>query len=140
MTTEYKSFYDVLREYIDSYEGEYEGIVDYGPDIFKLLADILNEKIIGADMRLKIGAALGYFVAPFDVIPEVTAGPNGYIDDIFICIHVIKEIAEEIGYESLEDLWEGEDDLKNVVNRCYNKSKEILGDKTALILSYVGLK
>lgn len=140
MITEYKSFYDVLREYIDSYEGEYEKIVDYSPDIFKLLADVLNEKIIGADMRLKIGAALGYFVAPFDIIPEATAGPDGYIDDIFICMHVIKEIAEKIGYEPLEDLWEGESDLKSVVDRCYNRSKEILGDKTALILSYVGLK
>jgi len=44
MKTEYKSFYDILREYLDLYEGEYEGIVDYGPDIFKLMADILNEK------------------------------------------------------------------------------------------------
>lgn len=137
---EFKDFYDVLRENLDSYRGEYERFVDYSPELCKLLSDILNDKSIPSKLRMKICAVLGYFVVPYDIIPEQIYGPYGYIDDIFLCCHVIKEIEEEMGYDFLDMEWDGDEELKDVVYVCYEESREILGDKVDEVLDYVGLR
>ncbi len=140
MENKFKDFYDLLRENLDSYRGEYERFIDYGPDLFKLLINILNDRDIDSHIRIKINAALAYYVAPFDIIPEQIYGPYGYIDDIYVCAYVIKDIAGELGYDYLENVWEGDESLEIVVNECYNKSEEILEDKVKEVLGYVGLK
>ena len=137
---EFKDFYDVLRENLDNYDGDYEEFINYGPDLFKLLTDVLNENEVNAMIRLKISAAIAYYVAPFDIIPETIYGPDGYIDDIFVCLVVIKEIEEEMGFEFLEDLWESDTELREVIDICYGKSKDVVEDKIDHILRYVGLK
>lgn len=136
---EFKFFYDVLRENLDSYRGEYERFVDYSPDLCKLLSDILSDKSLPGELRMKICAVLGYFVVPYDIIPEQIYGPYGYIDDVFLCCHIIKEIADVMGYEFLEREWEGDEELKDVVDVCYEESRKILGDKCADVLGYVGM-
>jgi len=140
MENQFKDFYDVLRENLDSYRGEYERFVDYSPDIYKLLVDILNEKKLNPKFRMKICATLGYFVVPFDIIPEQIYGPHGYVDDIFLCSYVLKEIKNETGIEFLDEFWEGDEELEDVLNVCYTQSKEILGDKVNDVLNYVGFK
>lgn len=137
---DFKDFYDVLRENLNDYDGEYEDFINYGPDLFKLLTEVLNEKEVTADIRLKISAAIAYYVVPFDIIPETIYGPDGYIDDIFVCIYVLKEIEEKMGYEFLEELWEGEKELQDVIDESYEKSKDAVEDKIDHILKYVGLK
>ena len=137
---DFKDFYDVLRENLNDYDGEYEDFINYGPDLFKLLTEVLNEKEVTAEIRLKISAAIAYYVVPFDIIPETIYGPDGYIDDIFVCIYVLKEIEEKMGYEFLEELWEGEKELKDVIDESYEKSKDVVEDKIDHILNYVGLK
>jgi uncharacterized membrane protein YkvA (DUF1232 family) len=140
MENQFKDFYDVLRENLDSYRGEYESFIDHGPDIYELLTDILNEKSLNPKLRMKICAALGYFVVPFDIIPEQIYGPHGYIDDIFLCSYVLKEVQNEKGIIFLDELWEGDEEIEDVLNVCYNQSKEILGDKVNEILNYVGFE
>ena len=39
----------------------------------------------------------------------------------------------------LDELWEGDEEIEDVLDVCYNQSKEILGDKVNEILNYVGL-
>lgn len=136
---EFKDFYDVIRENLDNYEGNYEDFINYGPDIFKLLTEVLNQNEVKAEIRLKISAAIAYYVAPFDVIPETIYGPYGYIDDIFVCLYVLKEIEDQMGLEFLEELWECEESLQDVLDECYDKSKDVVDDKMDHILKYVGL-
>ncbi len=136
---EFKDFYDVIRDNLENYDGDYEDFIDYGPDLFKLLTDVLNENEVNALIRLKISAAIAYYVAPFDIIPETIYGPDGYIDDIFVCLYVLKEIEEEMGFEFLEELWEGDNDLRKVLDECYIKSRDVVEDKIDHILKYVGL-
>lgn len=140
MKCKFKKFSDVLRENIYSYGGKYDEFIDYCPDLFKLLTDILDDENIDSEMRLEICAAIAYFVVPLDVIPEQIYGPIGYIDDIFLCCYVINYVAESLGWERLNEVWQGDEDLQNVLNECYPKSIAILGDKTNDILIYVGLK
>lgn len=139
METNFKDYIDVLEENLRSYEGEYNKIVDYSPILFKLLTDILNEKIISSETRLKISAALGYFVAPFDIIPEQIYGPDGYIDDLYIVSYVLMDITTEYGHDFLNELWKSDENLIEVIDKCYTITSEILGDKTILVLGYIGL-
>ena len=104
-----------------------------------LLTDILNEKKISPVIRLKISAALAYFVAPYDIIPERIFGPMGFVDDIYISVLVLKNIENDLGMGYLESLWKGDNDLSDVLEECYENSIDILGEEVYKIIKYVGL-
>lgn len=139
METEFKDFYDVLIDNLESFNGEYAPFIDYGPLLFKLLTDFLSYDPLKTELKLKISAAIAYYVVPQDVIPETTYGPYGYIDDIFITTYVIKMLADIYGYEILSSYWHEDRELTEVVEECYERSKEVLENKTDEILRYVGL-
>ena len=48
MSEKYEDFHDFIKNYLESYSGSFNDIINYGPDIYKLLMDILNEKIISS--------------------------------------------------------------------------------------------
>ena len=45
MENQFKDFYDVLSENLESYQGEYASFIDHGPKLFKLLTKILDDSI-----------------------------------------------------------------------------------------------
>lgn len=136
---EFKDFYDLLKENLKSYTGDYEKFIDYGPELFKLLTEILNNEKLGTNERLKVNAAIAYFVVPYDIIPEQIYGPYGYVDDIYLCTYVLKEILDVYGYEILNEKWDFDDDLQKILELCYIKSKKIVGEDAKAILIYSGL-
>lgn len=137
--TEFKDFYDTLIENLNSFEGDYASFIDCGPNLFNLLCDLLSQKEIKKDMRLEISAAIAYFVAPDDIIPEEIYGPYGYIDDIFISVYILRKVADEFGYDYLQNLWKHDSNVKEIMDDCYDNSLELLEDKVYPILVYVGL-
>ena len=137
--SEFKDFYDTLIENLEGYEGEYAYFINCGPNLFNLLCDLLSQKEISREMRLEISAAIAYYVAPDDIIPEEIYGPYGYIDDIFVSVYVLRKVAKEFGYDFLQNLWKHETDVKEVMDDCYDNSLELLEDKVHAVLSYVGL-
>ena len=137
--SEFKDFYDTLIENLEGYDGEYAYFINCGPNLFNLLCDLLSKKEINREMRLEISAAIAYYVAPDDIIPEEIYGPYGYIDDIFVSVYVLREVAKEFGYDYLQNLWKHETDVKEVMDDCYDNSLELLEDKVHAVLSYVGL-
>jgi len=139
MEHKFQDYYDVLSYNLEFYKGEYAPFIDYGPELFRLLNELLIKSDVSSEYRLKISAAIAYYVVPMDVIPEEVYGPYGYIDDIFITAHVIKVLADIYGYPYLERLWKGEGELKSVVEECYEKSSEILQEKTKEVFDFVGL-
>lgn len=140
MEEKLKGFYDTLVENLDSYNGEYASFIDCGPNLFKLLCDIL-EYDINHDLRKDICGAIAYYVVPMDVIPEQVYGPYGYIDDIYLSVYVLRIVAEEYGYDFIQKIWDKPQYIKNVMDDCENKSLEVLKDEEIKsILTYVGLK
>ena len=137
--SEFKDFYDTLIENLEGYEGEYAYFINCGPNLFNLLCDLLSQKEISREMRLEISAAIAYYVAPDDIIPEEIYGPYGYIDDIFVSVYVLRKVAKEFSYDFLQNLWKHETDVKEVMDDCYDNSLELLEDKVHAVLSYVGL-
>lgn len=135
----FKDFSDTLIENLDSYNGEYASFIDCGPNLFKLLCNLLTQEELSKELRLKISAAIAYYVIPNDVVPEEEYGPYGYIDDIFVSVHVLREVAEEYGYDYLQQFWTAETDVNWVMDDCYEKSAELLEDKKDLVLKVMGL-
>lgn len=140
MEVKFKDYCYVLKENLESFKGQYDEFIDYSPEIFNLLTKLLELEEIKVVERLKISAAIAYFVVPNDIIPENIYGPYGYVDDIFISTFVIKEIAEKIGYGQLQELWAGDGNIKEIVDLCYHKSKKIVSNDSNEILHHVGLK
>ncbi len=140
MEENFKDFYDTLIENLDSYNGEYASFIDCGPNLFKLLCDIL-EYDITANLRKDICCSIAYFVLPMDVIPEQIYGPYGYIDDIFLSIYVLRLVADEYGYDFIQKIWDSPQDIKNVMDDCNSKAMEVLKEEEInAILTYVGLE
>lgn len=140
MASQFKDFYCTLVENLENYDGEYASFIDCGPNLFKLLCDILDEDI-DKQTRLEINAAISYYVVPMDVIPEQIYGPYGYIDDIFVSVYVLKRIAEKYSYDLLQEIWDRDNDIQEVIDDCYEKSLEALEDnQVEAILYYVGLE
>lgn len=135
-----KDYYDTLIENLNTYKGEYDSFINHGPSLYKLLCDIL-EQDISQDLRKDICGAIAYYVIPMDVIPEHIYGPQGYVDDVFLSVHVLKRVADEHSYEFIQKIWNKPYDIKEVMDECESKALEILKDEEIeAILAYVGLK
>ena len=131
MEATFKDFYDTLIENLETYTGEYESFIDYGPDLFKLLCDF--------SLKLPICGAIAYYVAPDDIISEQIYGPYGYIDDIYLSSYVLKMVGERHGYEFIQQK-SSFGDVEAIIDECEAKSLEILSDEEIKsIMDYIGL-
>ena len=139
MDFEFKDFYDILFDKLNSFDEDYDSFIDYGPNLYKLLCDCLNSPKLNSELRLNISAAIAYYVVPMDVIPEQIYGPYGYIDDIYISVFVLRKVAHELGYDFLQELWSNDEDVENIIEICFKETVEVLEDKVEDILTYVGL-
>ena len=139
--SEFKGFYELLCETINAEEGGmYKDLIKYCPSFFKLLCNILEEGEVDWHTKLIIDAALAYFVIPNDIISESEHGAIGYIDDVFICAYVLKEIKDKVSEKVLIDFWDEESDILDLVEEVYKKSKKIIRPQYTEILEFVGLK
>jgi uncharacterized membrane protein YkvA (DUF1232 family) len=136
---DYRGFYELLRDDLAGYRGEFEEVVLLAPDYFRLLTNLLEDARVLREARLRIAAALAYFVAPYDVEPEEVYGPLGYLDDLFVCTHVVRELRALLPAEVLEAAWEAEFDLDATTDAVYEKTRQRLGERGAEALAYVGL-
>ncbi|MER3419421.1 MAG: DUF1232 domain-containing protein [Chloroflexota bacterium] len=136
---EYRGFYELLREHVAGYRGEFDEVVALAPDFFRLLTNLLEDGRVPAQARRLITAALAYFVAPFDVEPEEIYGPRGYLDDVFLCAYVLQELQSFVPSAVLEDAWEAEFELAPTVRAVLERATAALGSKRDDVLRYVGL-
>ena len=71
------------------------------PILRKLLVNVftlyylLEDKTVPKWAKIKIFAALGYFITPFDVIPDVVV-PLGFTDDAAIIAYAVVKLASHI--------------------------------------------
>jgi len=126
-----KGYQEFLKYELDNFEGNFDKFIMYLPEFFKLLCDLLEEDI-EKDMKRKINSALAYFVLPNDVISEEIYGPAGYIDDIFVCCVVLKELIKENGLEIINKHWDYDENFEEVLETCYKKSYDELKEKGLL--------
>lgn len=137
---DYRGFYELLRDDLATYRGEFDQVVLLAPDYFRLLTNLLEDPRVPAEARRTIAAALAYFVAPYDVEPEEVYGPLGYLDDLFVCAHVVRELRALLPAEVLDAAWEAEFDLDATTDAVYDATLQRLGTRATEALAYVGLR
>lgn len=80
------------------------------------------DKNIPLKDRLLIGAALGYFILPFDIIPDTIFG--GFSDDMAAIVYVLKHVWKHLSPDTFDKAhkklreWFGDDPTVKVDNLC----------------------
>lgn len=109
--------------------------------VYKVLYRILL--LPESDWKTKIyaNAAMSYFINPHDIIPEAEKGNEGYVDDFYVCLIILKELHKYrdklVKKLSSEYILEDLDKFlqKNIIT-CEN----ILKEKTENIKKLIGFE
>jgi uncharacterized membrane protein YkvA (DUF1232 family) len=132
-TTRHDDFYQQLRGRITSWlENKGKGfkhaqLLLLAPDLFHLLARLIFDPRIPRLEKAKLGAALAYFVSPVDLLPEAMLGPAGYVDDVALAAYALHGLINAGHGEVAKELWAGDGDLLEVIQRVLEVADEMLG-------------
>jgi len=126
----------MLEKIFSSYKGKYKKLLNNVPAYFNLLQDIYLSEEMSWELRFKINACFSYFAVPEDLIPDES--PEGYLDDLFICLYVLKKIEKE-NKELIDKNWKSEEDIHKLINSSLDETEKILGNKCQEILGFTGL-
>jgi uncharacterized membrane protein YkvA (DUF1232 family) len=134
-----KRFDLLLEEDISGYQGELSDLISQAPALYRLMTRLLDNPALPRNLSPLVIAAIAYFIAPADIIPEESVGPKGYVDDIFLCAYVAENVMRESGSESiLVRDWDGRVPVVPLVREILNRERELIGDKKEQILQYIG--
>ena len=87
------------------------------PDLFHLLCKLAMDSEVPAKERVKLAAAVAYFVSPFDLLPEALLGFIGFADDIALSAYALNSLVNHCGPEILRRQWAGDEDVLVLVQR-----------------------
>ncbi|HWO14708.1 MAG TPA: YkvA family protein [Polyangiaceae bacterium] len=132
-TQRHEDFYQALRARIASWlESKGAGfkhaqILLLAPDLFHLLTRLLLDRRIPAAEKATLGAAVAYFLSPVDLLPEALLGPAGYVDDIALAAYALSRLINAGHGAVAKELWAGDGDLLDVIQRVLEVADEMLG-------------
>jgi uncharacterized membrane protein YkvA (DUF1232 family) len=132
-------YLQLLKDQVARYIGTLRDVVILAPIYAVLMFHLQDDPRLEPQHRLWVEAAIGYLVSPHDVIPEDEVGPYGYLDDIFCCAFVVNRIAEELGWEVVEEGWTGEGSALEVSKNVLAREVELLGYAGDDVLKFAGL-
>ncbi|MGE5412085.1 MAG: YkvA family protein [Clostridiales bacterium] len=134
MDTKQKDFYQKLRVQIKNWAqdkaGGNERWSDYvmlAPDLFHLLCRLSLDPEVPLSSKLKVGAAIAYFISPLDFIPELFFGPVGYLDDIAVSAFVLDQLVNNVSPQLLTKHWAGDKDILMIVRSILFNANQIIG-------------
>jgi uncharacterized membrane protein YkvA (DUF1232 family) len=128
-----------LREQVAGYAGTWKDVVVLAPSYARLMFHLLRNPRLASRHRLWVDAAIAYLVSPHDVIPEGEVGPYGYVDDIFCCAYVANRVAYDLGWDQIEEGWEGDGSARDISERILAREQELLGHIGDDVLKFAGL-
>lgn len=97
------------------------------PDFLHLLVKLSLDSRVPMKSRIKIGAAIVYFVSPLDLLPEAVLGPAGYLDDIALAAWVLHDLIQSSGPELVLEHWAGDADVVALVARIIAAANDLIG-------------
>ena len=128
-------FYQRLRAQFDSsrsrgathWPASWKDVVLAVPDFFYLLVHLVADERVPLREKAKLGAAIAYFVSPFDVLPEAILGPFGYLDDLAVAAWAVRSLLENVDAEVVEDHWPGNGQAAQAVAKTLAMTQRVLG-------------
>ncbi|MCH8330287.1 MAG: DUF1232 domain-containing protein [Bacteroidetes bacterium] len=134
------TFEEILAANTKDYSGEHEMFIKNALPLYKLCNNLLQSDRITNDNRLRLFAAIGYFVIPDDIYPEDEYGPIGYIEDVLFALYVAKSIMSEHGFDILESNWIGDVNLlKQLIGTDYDDLKEEFKNTLKEVIDFTGV-
>jgi len=134
MSTQNADFYQNLRErfreWASTEEGRSNRFAEYllfAPDLFHLLCRLTIDSDVPVSSKAKLAAAIAYFVAPIDLVPEAIVGPLGYVDDIALAAYVLNSIINNTSEDIVQRHWAGDGDVLTVIQRIIEVADEMVG-------------
>lgn len=126
----YQKFRENIRQWINSEDGrvnKFADIILLGPDIFHLLCRLSLDETVPAKHKVKLGAAIAYFISPLDLIPEGLVGPIGYVDDIAVAAYVLNDLINDTDPEIVQKYWVGNTDILTVIKKILDAANAMVG-------------
>lgn len=134
-----RDFAQVVRDNVSEYRGMFSRFVRWAPIFAAALMALSQDPRLGQRHRAWVNAALAYFVAPDDAMPEEEHGAYGYLDDNFVSAYVMERIAREAGWNLIEDAWGGDREAREVIRDMLDRERELLGDLGEEALTVAGV-
>lgn len=132
---EHRRFYDKLRDKIEAFIREkgmssrFAQYVLLAPDLFVVLARLMLDKRVPLQSKAIAGAAVAYFIAPLDFIPEIVTGAFGLLDDVVLAVFALRKILVDVDAKIVKEHWSGDEDLLSVITRVVKAADELVGQK-----------
>ncbi|PID60790.1 MAG: hypothetical protein CR986_03475 [Ignavibacteriae bacterium] len=97
------------------------------PDIFYLLLKLVKDKDVPYSKKIKLFAAITYFISPIDIIPEAFLGPIGYLDDLGLAAFVLNDLINSIDPQIIKRNWPGENDILILIKNILANIDKLIG-------------
>lgn len=126
----YQSLRGEIRDWLKSENGSSNQWAEYlmfAPDLFHLLCKLSIDPDVPIAEKVKLGAAIAYFVSPIDLIPAFVLGPVGYVDDIALAAYVLNSLIKSSGPAIVRKHWAGEGDILEVTQAILEFTNRMLG-------------
>ncbi len=99
-----------------------------GPDLLHLSLHLVRDPDVPKKHKVKLGAAIAYFISPVDFLPEIIFGPFGYLDDIAVLAYVLNALLNDVPEHVVDRYWAGDDTVLNVVRGIVLAADRLLGN------------
>ena len=135
MADKESEFYKKLRKKIknwlekDGASNQWSKYIMWAPDLFYLLWKLSTDPDVPKAERVKLIAAIAYFISPIDFLPEAILGPFGFADDIIVAAFVLNSLINNSSPDIVEKHWPGDDDVLHVIKRVIEVSDKLVGQK-----------
>ena len=134
MNPEEKDFYKKIRkkinDWLESNTGKNKQWSEYillAPDLFHLLTKLSIDKELPESKKVKLYAAIAYFISPIDLLPEAFFGPVGFLDDIALSAYVLNDIINNVDPKIVTRNWAGDKDILSLVKTIIANANNFLG-------------
>ena len=117
-----------LNDNLDK-ENKWADYILAAPDFFHLLCKLTADSEIPSNKKLKLLAAIAYFISPIDLLPEALLGPVGYLDDIAVAAYILNDLINEVDSQIVRKHWAGEQDVLDLIKTILVNADEMIGSK-----------
>ena len=123
----YKKMRGQITAYLEKKDFKYGDILLLAPDFFHLLIKLSVDERVPNEKKIKLVAAIAYFISPVDFLPELILGPIGYMDDIAIAAYVLNDFINTGDMDILYEHWAGHGDVLASIQNILTIADQYLG-------------
>jgi len=119
-----------IKQWLDSKSGksnQWARYLIWAPDLFHLLWKLSLDENVPKKEKVKLVAALAYFISPIDLIPEAIFGPVAFTDDIALTAYVLNGLVNNISPDIVRKHWAGEEDVLEVIKKILMVADKMIG-------------